>query len=338
MDFDNGLVSIISPCYNGEKYVGRFLESVLNQDYPKIELIIVNDCSTDKSEEIIISYKKRFLEKGYRFIYLKQDVNMGQAAAINRGLPIFTGEYLMWPDSDDILARNNVSDKVKYLEKHSDIGFVMAQGEIVYDINVDKVEGVLKRLHKNDDENELFYDFINVENVFFVPVAFIVRRQTLIECIPDLRIYESREGQNWQFLLPLSYKAKCGYIDYPLFKYVIHYDSHSHIAMNYERKMERIKNFDILITKTLEKMPFIANKDLTDLLEYVHIKFLKEQLNISLEHKKFNDYFRLRRKYIKTYGNMPLSMEIPFVYICKIIKRWHKSIRKRIIVVKDIIG
>lgn len=92
---------------------------------------------------------------------------MGQAAAINRGLPIFTGEYLMWPDSDDILARNNVSDKVKYLEKHSDIGFVMAQGEIVYDINVDKVEGVLKRLHKNDDENELFYDFINVENVFF---------------------------------------------------------------------------------------------------------------------------------------------------------------------------
>ena len=54
-------VSIIAPVYNGETYISRFLESVINQTYNKIELILINDCSSDKTETIINSYKDRII-------------------------------------------------------------------------------------------------------------------------------------------------------------------------------------------------------------------------------------------------------------------------------------
>ena len=88
----NPLVSIISPCYNGEKYLLPFLKSLLEQDYAPIELIFVNDGSTDGTEQIVLSYKERLSEKGIELQYIYQE-NAGQAAAINCGLKVFSGEY-----------------------------------------------------------------------------------------------------------------------------------------------------------------------------------------------------------------------------------------------------
>ena len=58
------LISIIAPCFNGEHYIGRFLDSILAQTYPNIELILINDGSKDKTEEIIMSYKPQLEQKG----------------------------------------------------------------------------------------------------------------------------------------------------------------------------------------------------------------------------------------------------------------------------------
>ena len=94
------LVSIITPCYNGEAFLKRYFESILNQTYPNLELIFINDGSTYRTEEIALSYRERLEKRGITYIYEKQE-NAGQAAALNRGLKLFTGEYLTWPDSDD---------------------------------------------------------------------------------------------------------------------------------------------------------------------------------------------------------------------------------------------
>ena len=80
---DKPLVSIITPCYNGETFLHRYFESILAQTYPNLELIFVNDGSTDKTEEIAMSYQKKLCEKGIRYIYLEQE-NAGQAAALNK--------------------------------------------------------------------------------------------------------------------------------------------------------------------------------------------------------------------------------------------------------------
>ena len=86
------LVSIITPCYNGAKYLNRFFDSLLQQTYSNIEVIIVNDGSIDETEEIILEHKEALLNKGYLFKYIKQE-NAGPAAAINAGLHVFTGDY-----------------------------------------------------------------------------------------------------------------------------------------------------------------------------------------------------------------------------------------------------
>lgn len=102
------LVSIITPCYNGENYVTPFIKSVLLQSYNNIEFIFINDGSTDNTEKIVLDYEPEFKERGIKFKYIYQE-NQGQATALNNGLKIFTGDYLTWPDSDDILHPDNIS-------------------------------------------------------------------------------------------------------------------------------------------------------------------------------------------------------------------------------------
>jgi glycosyltransferase involved in cell wall biosynthesis len=100
----NGTVSVITPCYNGETFVAETIESVLRQDYPSVEHIVIDDGSTDGSWEVIQSY-------GDRVTSFRQE-NQGQSAARNRGVQMASGRYLMFLDADDILAPNTLSQLV----------------------------------------------------------------------------------------------------------------------------------------------------------------------------------------------------------------------------------
>ena len=101
-------ISIIIPVYNVEKYLSRCLESVINQSYKNIEIIIVNDGSTDNSFDICNKYKK----KDKRVILIDQN-NQGLSGARNTGLKHATGEYICFIDSDDYVEK----DYVEYLYK-----------------------------------------------------------------------------------------------------------------------------------------------------------------------------------------------------------------------------
>lgn len=94
---NNPKVSVIIPTYNRAHPVGRAIESVLNQTYQDFELIVVDDGSTDNTEEII----KEFQLKDNRIIYLKHDENKGGSAARNTGIKASKGEYIAFLDSDD---------------------------------------------------------------------------------------------------------------------------------------------------------------------------------------------------------------------------------------------
>ena len=82
-----GLVSIITPCFNGGMLIHRLLDSILKQDYSMIEMYVVDDGSIDNTRSVIESYIDRFTNKGYVLNYIYQD-NAGQAAAINKALPL----------------------------------------------------------------------------------------------------------------------------------------------------------------------------------------------------------------------------------------------------------
>ena len=125
MNCKKDLVSIISPCYNGEKYLPAFLDSVLSQTYPSIELIVVNDASEDKTQEILEKYVDEFKKRDYSLIVINQKENKGQAAAINAGLKLISGSFMTWMDSDDIFYPDAIEKKVKFLKENRNIDFVL---------------------------------------------------------------------------------------------------------------------------------------------------------------------------------------------------------------------
>lgn len=146
-------VSIISPCYNGAGYLARFLDSLMQQDYADVEFIFVNDGSTDDTENVFSAYRPRLEAKGWKVVYIKQE-NAGQAAALSAGLKVFTGEYLMWPDSDDILYAGHIAKKVALMEENPAAGIGFCRLNKVNEENPDKPLCVLERRQNgtNDDK------------------------------------------------------------------------------------------------------------------------------------------------------------------------------------------
>lgn len=280
------LVSIISPCYNGEKYLSLFLDSVLAQTYTDIELIVVDDASTDSSGDILKRYIPLFAEKKVDFKIITKKSNGGQAAAINEALPVFSGEYMMWMDSDDILYPVAIEEKVSFLNNNPNLDFCLCWGEIVNADKLNNTVGVLRR-EKQIRYDNLFEDLINGKNVVLCPGTILVKSNSFKKVIPSLHIYESREGQNWQLMLPLAYSLKYGYIEKSLFKYVVHNDSHSHNKRSFDQQIQRQDNFIVLLNKTIENIAEI--KDKQPFYDLVTIARTKEKLNIALR------YCRLRR-------------------------------------------
>ena len=114
------LVSVLMPAYNAEKYIGEAIESILNQTFKDFELIIINDGSKDKTEEIIEEYAK----KDNRIVYVKNDKNMKISQTLNRGMDMANGKYIARMDTDDISLEDRFEKQVKYMEENPDCGVI----------------------------------------------------------------------------------------------------------------------------------------------------------------------------------------------------------------------
>lgn len=110
--FDEDLISIIIPVYNTEKYIGRCIESVLRQTYRNIEVVIVNDGSSDKSEEIIRFYS----QNDHRIVFINKK-REGVTAARNAALDVVKGQYIGFVDSDDYIQPNMYEKLLKSIKE-----------------------------------------------------------------------------------------------------------------------------------------------------------------------------------------------------------------------------
>ncbi len=142
----NILVSVIISTFNGEKYIKRAIESVLSQTYGNIELIIIDDCSTDNTSEIIFGYSR----KDSRIVILKNETNIGSYKSLNKAIRISRGKYIANLDDDDIWRDSQKIEKqTEFLEKHNDYGLV-GGGMIKIDIKNNEIGRYLFPEHDKD--------------------------------------------------------------------------------------------------------------------------------------------------------------------------------------------
>lgn len=122
------LVSVVIPAFNRMDYIRQAVDSVLEQSYPHIELIAVDDGSSDGTYGLLQEFER---DGKLRLITHEGHINKGQSAALNLGISAATGAYIAILDSDDMFAPGKLVDQVAFLEAHPDIGMVYGQGHAV---------------------------------------------------------------------------------------------------------------------------------------------------------------------------------------------------------------
>lgn len=298
------LVSIITPCYNGEEFLNNYFESILAQTYPYLELIFVNDGSNDDTERIALSYAEKLKKRGIIFKYIYQK-NGGQAKAMNTAFEHMHGEYMVWPDSDDLLDASSIEKRVKFLEENAEFSFVRSNG---YFFEYDTKEKLYRISDLENRFNEdIFLDLV-LEKTFCCCGCYMIRTSILEEFYPDLKIYESSAGQNWQILIPIASKYKCGFVDEDLYMIAVRHDSHSRQKRTVTELIARYTE----LRKILEIAIGLSRRCDRDYEYILDVKYSKIYMRIYLEHRQF-DLAKIEYKKLKSINE--ISKEDYFLYV-----------------------
>lgn len=290
---DKPLVTLLCPCYNAQEFLDRFLNSLFNQSYTNIQIIMIDDGSKDKTLEILCGYSEK-MKKFSEYTILKKE-NGGAASAVNMALPYVKGKYLTWADCDDVLYPENIEKKVYFLECNVEYGLVNCQAESFYGTVENKYQ--LLAIPKSEQKENIFFQLIN-PGVPCYPGVFMVRTELLLKRIPDRKIVYHREvGQNWQLLLPVAYDHKCGYIDEPLYGYCLRMDSHSHDT-DYKRSIQRTYYGNDILSKVIE---FIDDDEYKRAMLMADHVFSLRRLNAAFQYCDRTE-FRKNFKHLKNIG------------------------------------
>ena len=281
-----GLVTIITPCYNGEKYVESLLDSILRQTYNNIEFIFINDGSNDNTEQIIEKYRSNFENRNIILKYIKQK-NGGQASAINNGLKQLEGEFLIWPDSDDYFEEDAIENMVDFLMNNENYSAV--RGKVAFRKDNDKKDLIEIRKSNNPQNTDLFLNYIIEEDTYcFAGGCMMIRTENFLKNNKGREIYINKAGQNWQIILPAIYNSKTGYIDKVVYNYLVRENSHSRTKESRLDVLKRMQNHRKILNKTIGKV--VDNKE----KKRKYLKIVKDKYD-----KREKDYI----KYILKHWN-----------------------------------
>ncbi|MBU7454891.1 glycosyltransferase family 2 protein [Leuconostoc fallax] len=323
------LISIIVPVYNVEKYIADCLESIAKQSYQNIEVIIVNDGSTDNSIQIC----KDYAEKDKRFKIITQK-NQGLSAARNTGMNYVNGEYTIFIDSDDKISIHLVDKCVNIIHNFTDISMVFfshyihTNDKIITDSYYegidsgtyspeDMVDNLLKEKVQINAWSYMFNSSLMKKNFFefpegllyedMVPIVTLIHNSKKIYYLNEpLYIYSIRKGS---ITSATSIKARVDHIT--------NLDNFSHfITNNYPNLINQLKHFQIkiyiqLLGEICEENIIMGNTSSVKKSEKVHlmnrVKKILNEKTIRISKKLYLKYISHRInifsffKYLKIY-------------------------------------
>ncbi|PIB36557.1 hypothetical protein BFP72_14680 [Reichenbachiella sp. 5M10] len=193
-------VSVICLCYNQALFVRESLDSVMGQDYSDLEVIVVDDASTDGSAEVIQTFLKDYPE--VPFLALKE--NVGNTTAFNRGLALASGQYVIDLACDDVMLSKRVSEQVAFWDRVSDrVGVVYSEAEYIDE------RGELLSYHFADGKHEPYngevYERL-IDTYFIPPPTMMMRKDVLDELggYDESLAYEDfdfwvRSARHWEY-------------------------------------------------------------------------------------------------------------------------------------------
>ena len=279
------LISVIIPSYNHENYVQETIQSVIDQTYQNIELIMIDDGSKDTTFEKIKQMEDKCQKRFVRFVYQTQE-NQGTCTTLNRLLEQTDGKYVALIASDDKYTPNALADMLQVLESDNDIGLVVGknfimdsegkqcywdkQRNIVYDPASAKwlsFSDCLSNVSKIDFHSSDFGSYAKLLRSNHIPNGFLIRKSVLDQIGPFTK--EAPLEDYWM-MLQISKYAKMKYIDKPTFYYRWH-------ATNTVKQTEKMQ---MLEKKTFEweenfvkSLPDPKWKDL-----FYSVKYRKENI------------------------------------------------------------
>ena len=259
-------ISIVLPTYNGEKIIKKSIDSILNQTYGDFELIIVNDCSTDNTLNIIKEYEN----KDNRIKIINNVINKKLPLSLNVGFENATGEYLTWTSDDNMYHKNALEVLVNFLDNNENIDLVYANYNLI-DIDGRVIEEKIK--HKPDEIK--FYNPIGA--------CFMYRK----EIAHKIGVYDKDLflAEDYEYWIRIYLNGKIFHIDENLYDYAIHENS-----LNKKKKDK------------IEMQTYLAkDKHFNELYARCYtredkIRFLSEMLN-HINDKNF--YIKKRNEYYK---------------------------------------
>lgn len=312
-------VSVLVPIYNVEHFFGRCIQSILNQTYKNIEVILVDDCSSDNSLSICYEYAK----KDKRIKVFKKESHTCLSDVRNVGIENATGEYIMFVDSDDYVCETFVEDMVSAIEsKKVDVVRCKAKEHSkTGHIFIENLRGYENKVLKKSDFKEFIPHLVtDVDNIACYSWALIIRRSILnirfnptSYCLQDTVFYVE---------LLLKSASSIYFLDKPLYEYCFNKNGTSHNGkiyfwyidglINTEQRIKTILKEHNLLSKELEQKTnnfiiercFSKTQSLLDTSVFNIAKSLKQifkKKELQAISKNMNKAILNRRKKIRYY-------------------------------------
>ena len=254
------LVSICIPVYNGEQTIATTMESVLSQTYKNIEIIVVDNCSDDRTAEIVAGFKDQ------RIRYYRNETNLGMVGNWNKCIDYITGEYVLFVCADDLLHKDSVYKKAKVLSSKEDTSIVFSASNI---INHDGKILMHRHTFKKNciiSGKQIAKMAYHRGNIYGEPTNVMIRMKSLDKVGKFAsNTYYSTDLEMW---LRLSAVGNVGYINDELMSYRVASVNETS-KIQFKRKMDDDKNLMINIHKS--KLLKISKMD--DIIHRVNIVF-----------------------------------------------------------------
>ena len=281
-------ISIISPIYNREKFISRFIRSVQKQSFKEMEIIFVDDNSIDNSAKLIEKYKK----EDKRIILIRNKKNRGTFATRNLGVLISKAKYIMIPDPDDIISKEIIRICYIYGEKyHYDLirfNMYLGNGKVANEA-FDKSQK-RRPIYQPELSTYTFYGNNELEMIDFYIANKFIRKKVYIESLNSLN--------NYYLNMHMTF------MEDTLMNYILHRKAKSfyflkNIGYKYKRTSESITQKLFILSQMRLKSIFIYLKFIFEFSK--NIKYEKDIINLRLTNMLKN--FDIRRNILKTNFN-----------------------------------